>query len=224
MDHLVSRASAAYDIVSHSASFSILIGGTSGCGKSTIASVLASRVGINNVISTDSIRHILRTYLDPNDAQFAPLWVSTYEAGSCVSPDPTVSEKNRLLQGYAEQCRMVCAYLNDVITDAERNKEPVIIEGVHLTPEEMINLMKNHPSVIPFLVLISNEEKHMERIAVRAKYLSLDPQRNKYVKNMANIRHIQKKNYKKAVEYDVSPRSSPLPPCPLPSHCSASNL
>ncbi len=33
--------------------------------------------------------------------------------------------------------------------------------------------------------------KHVERMAVRAKYMTLDPNKNKYVKNMRNIRWIQ---------------------------------
>ena len=33
--------------------------------------------------------------------------------------------------------------------------------------------------------------KHVERMAVRAKYMTMDPNKNKYVKNMKNIRWIQ---------------------------------
>lgn len=51
--------------------------------------------------------------------------------------------------------------------------------------------MKKHPSIIPFMVYITNEDKHMERFAVRAKYMTLDPAKNKYVKYIRNIRTIQ---------------------------------
>ena len=51
--------------------------------------------------------------------------------------------------------------------------------------------MKKHPSIVPFMVYISNEEKHLERFAVRAKYMTLDPEKNKYVKYIRNIRTIQ---------------------------------
>lgn len=54
-----------------------------------------------------------------------------------------------------------------------------------------IGLMKKHPSIIPFMIYISNEEKHLERFAVRAKYMTLDPAKNKYVKYIRNIRTIQ---------------------------------
>lgn len=54
-----------------------------------------------------------------------------------------------------------------------------------------MGLMKKHPSIIPFMVYIANEEKHLERFAVRAKYMTLDPAKNKYVKYIRNIRTIQ---------------------------------
>jgi 2-phosphoglycerate kinase len=38
---------------------------------------------------------------------------------------------------------------------------------------------------------VSNEAKHRERFAVRAKYMTLDPTRNRYVKYIRNIRIIQ---------------------------------
>ena len=54
-----------------------------------------------------------------------------------------------------------------------------------------MGLMKKHPSIIPFMIYIVNEEKHLERFAVRAKYMTLDPAKNKYVKYIRNIRTIQ---------------------------------
>lgn len=54
-----------------------------------------------------------------------------------------------------------------------------------------MGLMRKHPSIIPFMIYISNEGKHTERFAVRAKYMTLDPTKNKYVKYISNIRAIQ---------------------------------
>lgn len=54
-----------------------------------------------------------------------------------------------------------------------------------------MGLMRKHPSIIPFMIFITNEDKHLERFAVRAKYMTLDPAKNKYVKYIKNIRTIQ---------------------------------
>lgn len=66
-----------------------------------------------------------------------------------------------------------------------------------------MGLMKKHPSIIPFMIYISNEEKHLERFAVRAKYMTLDPARNKYVKYIRNIRTIQEYLCKRADKHLV---------------------
>jgi hypothetical protein len=102
----------ASDITEHKRSFIILLCGTSGTGKSTLASLLASRLGITKVIgdhifqytwtfscahpllfvvvmicqiqviSTDSIRHVLRTCV-PREENLC-LFASTYEAGDLM--------------------------------------------------------------------------------------------------------------------------------------------
>ena len=59
------------------------MGGTSGTGKSTLASLLASRLGISTVLSTDSIRHIMRNFLSKD--KLSVLFASTYEASKQVS-------------------------------------------------------------------------------------------------------------------------------------------
>jgi hypothetical protein len=63
--------------------------------------------------------------------------------------------------------------------------------------------MKKHPSIIPFMIYISNEGKHTERFAVRAKYMTLDPTKNKYVKYINNIRTIQEYLCSRADKYLV---------------------
>lgn len=66
-----------------------------------------------------------------------------------------------------------------------------------------MGLMKKHPSIIPFMIHITNEDKHLERFAVRAKYMTLDPAKNKYVKYIRNIRTIQDYLCKRAEKHFV---------------------
>lgn len=66
-----------------------------------------------------------------------------------------------------------------------------------------MGLMKKHPSIIPFMIYITNEDKHLERFAVRAKYMTLDPDKNKYVKYIRNIRTIQEYLCKRADKHLV---------------------
>ncbi|XP_075513390.1 P-loop NTPase domain-containing protein LPA1 homolog 2-like [Primulina tabacum] len=212
-------------------SVTVLLCGTSGCGKSTLSALLGSRLGITTVISTDSIRHMMRSFVD--EKQNPLLWASTYHAGEHLDPvavaeakakkkakksagisaasfgkddassiltgksegnisgRDVISQKQMAIDGFKAQSEMVIDSLDRLITAWEERKESVVVEGVHLSLNFVMGLMKKHPSVIPFMIYISNEEKHLERFAVRAKYMTLDPAKNKYVKYIRNIRTIQ---------------------------------
>jgi 2-phosphoglycerate kinase len=85
----------------------ILLAGTSGTGKSTLASILGTRLGIQTVLSTDSIRHIMRNFL--NEAENPILFCSTYEAGTHIPQDirNELSESAITLKGYKQQAKLV---------------------------------------------------------------------------------------------------------------------
>ncbi|XVE79799.1 hypothetical protein DITRI_Ditri14bG0084900 [Diplodiscus trichospermus] len=217
-------------------SVTVLLCGTSGCGKSTLSALLGSRLGITTVISTDSIRHMMRSFANENENPL--LWASTYHAGEFLDPVavaeakakkrakkmagiaqslpkgelsdgssagksvalPTesgstitefISSKQMAVEGFKAQSEMVIDSLDRLITAWEERKESVVVEGVHLSLNFVMGLMKKHPSIIPFMIYITNEDKHLERFAVRAKYMTLDPAKNKYVKYIRNIRTIQ---------------------------------
>ncbi|KAJ6830604.1 P-loop NTPase domain-containing protein LPA1-like [Iris pallida] len=102
-----------------------------------------------------------------------------------------IGKKQMAVEGLKAQSEMVIDSLDRLITAWEDRKESVVVEGVHLSLNFVMGLMKKHPSIIPFMIYITNENKHMERFAVRAKYMTLDPAKNKYVKYIRNIRTIQ---------------------------------
>ncbi|XP_022752885.1 P-loop NTPase domain-containing protein LPA1 homolog 1-like isoform X2 [Durio zibethinus] len=195
-----------------------------------------SRLGITTVISTDSIRHMMRSFV--NEKENPLLWASTYHAGECLDPvavaeakakkratkmagiaqslpkgelgdgssacksdarpiesgstsTELINPKQMAVEGFKAQSEMVIDSLDRLITAWEERKESVVVEGVHLSLNFVMGLMRKHPSIIPFMIYITNEDKHLERFAVRAKYMTLDPAKNKYVKYIRNIRTIQ---------------------------------
>ncbi|KAM7502109.1 hypothetical protein LguiB_001013 [Lonicera macranthoides] len=227
-------------------SMTVLLCGTSGCGKSTLSALLGSRLGITTVISTDSIRHMMRSFVD--EKQNPLLWASTYHAGEYLDPVAVaeakakkkakkldgvstlslskddeidgsvtgksqpdgasntvelISGKQMAVEGFKAQSEMVIDSLDRLITAWEERKESVVVEGVHLSLNFVMGLMKKHPSIIPFMIYITNEDKHLERFAVRAKYMTLDPDKNKYVKYIRNIRTIQEYLCKRADKHLV---------------------
>ena len=73
---------------------------------------------------------------------------------------------------------------------AERRS--LIVEGVHLNVELMMSLLAQHTCCVPVLVHISNEAKHRQRFAVRAKYMALNSDSNRYFAHYDAIRTIQR--------------------------------
>jgi len=61
----------------------VLLAGTSGTGKSTLSSLLGSRLGISTVISTDTIRHVMRNFVAKEDDPI--IFASTYETAAFVN-------------------------------------------------------------------------------------------------------------------------------------------
>lgn len=61
----------------------IILGGTSGTGKSTLSSIIAEQLNIKNVISTDHIRHIMRNFISQQEQPV--LFASTYDAWKSVN-------------------------------------------------------------------------------------------------------------------------------------------
>jgi 2-phosphoglycerate kinase len=96
-----------------------------------------------------------------------------------------------MLDGYREQRGAILEHAEKLVDSFVARNESIVIEGVHLSGEFAITMMKRHASVVPFLVHISNRDKHMERFAVRAKSMTLRPDSNRYVKHLESIRSIQ---------------------------------
>lgn len=72
-----------------------------------------------------------------------------------------------MAQGYKAQSEMVLESLDRLIGAYEARRESLVVEGVHLSLNSVVRLMQRHPSILPFLIHISNEAKHRERFAVR---------------------------------------------------------
>lgn len=205
----------AKEVTQRRQSFVVLLGGTSGTGKSTLAALLAARLRLTTVLPTDSVRHVLRAFTSKEEHPCA--FVSTYQAGDALSeaevaalatPSETSASsgnliaaattsatrlhKRKVLRGYALQSDVVLDKLDRVLTMFEERRQSLVVEGVHLNTDRMVELVRRHPNCVPFVIYISNEVKHRERFAVRARHMTIDPQENKYIKYFDNIRIIQR--------------------------------
>ncbi|KAG6969527.1 hypothetical protein JG688_00005269 [Phytophthora aleatoria] len=131
----------AKEITQRNQSFAVLLGGTSGTGKSTLASLLAARLRLTTVLPTDSVRHVLRSFTSKEENPCA--FVSTYQAGDALSPEMVAAlqgdredmsaarlHKKMVLKGYKMQSDLVLEKLDRVLTMFEERKQSLVVEGI----------------------------------------------------------------------------------------------
>ncbi|KAF8728007.1 hypothetical protein HU200_018580 [Digitaria exilis] len=93
----------------------ILVCGTACTGKSTIATQLAQRLNLPNVLQTDMVYELLRTSTD-----------------SCVGCDFNSPEE--LITEFCRECRVVRKGLAGDLKKAMKDGKPIMIERIHLDP------------------------------------------------------------------------------------------
>ncbi|CEM35656.1 unnamed protein product [Vitrella brassicaformis CCMP3155] len=187
--HMLLDLAIASQLATRRRSAIILIAGVPGTGKSTLAFHLANQLQIATVLATDSIRHAARHFYTKKENPI--LYASTYNAGDHVDESEGLSKAERVLKGYLLQSAMVSEFVETFVAGFVRERESVIVEGVHLTVDFMVELCRKHAACVPFLVFIEDEERHMGRFQVRGKNMTLDPKQNKYIGHLPAIRQIQ---------------------------------
>ena len=169
-----------------------LIGGTAGSGKSTTATMLASRLDIVRTQSTDMLREIMRTMIPK---QLMPvLHESSFAAWKVL---PGQHQANRqvsdalLVQGYRSQADLLSVATEAVIQRAIRERVSLVLEGVHIHPAFMEKLQRETDAVvIPIMLGVLKRKQLQQQIQGRG---SSAPKRRagRYLENFDAIWRLQ---------------------------------
>ena len=122
----------------------VLLGGTTGVGKSTIATMLAARLGITRVIATDVIRQVLRAFFTPE--AMPSVHHSAFDAGG--------------IEGYADQAAHVGTAAEAMIERAVNEAKPMVLEGVHVTPGAVSPEVRSRCVLVEALLVVEDQELH----------------------------------------------------------------
>ncbi|MGE5635425.1 MAG: hypothetical protein ACM3UV_00565 [Nocardioidaceae bacterium] len=139
----------------------VLIGGTTGVGKSTLATMLAARLGITRVIASDTVRQVLRAFFT-HDAM-PSVQRSAFEAGG--------------IDGFREQAVHVEVGTAAIVARSCSEGQPVLLEGIHVVPGALPEAVREACVVVEALVTVSDEELHRGHFSLRrgrppGRYLS----------------------------------------------------
>jgi 2-phosphoglycerate kinase len=166
----------------------ILIGGATGVGKSTIATQLATRLGITRVVSTDAVREVLRSSFTKE--MFPTLYESSFNADKAVR-QPIPHSGDRLIIGFREQAAAVAVGAQSLIDRAVAENTDVILEGAHLVPGFLEKVDSDDAVIVPLLVTVDDEDLHRGHFYRRDRDTGARGS-ERYLKAFKKIRKIQK--------------------------------
>ena len=162
----------------------ILIGGTTGTGKSAIAAEVAHRLGITRVTSTDFLRQTLRVIIPRTVAP--SLHLSSFAAGRAVEGADGVL--SRTVIGFLAQARHVRVAVDAVLNRAHEERLSMVLEGVHLVPES--RRVRADAIVVSCLITVDDPIDHASRFHSRDRECYGRRPADKYLAAFDEIRQI----------------------------------
>ena len=136
----------------------ILIGGASGVGKSTAATLLAARLNITRTQSTDMLREVLRTL---RSAEVAPeLHYSSFNAWKAFEQEEANEDLSvRIHRGFNRQADEVEKAVRALLDRAQKEQSSIIVEGVHIRPSIIKRLrLESDVILIPVMLMVDRQK------------------------------------------------------------------
>jgi len=163
----------------------VLIGGTTGVGKSTIATEVAHRLGITRIVSTDSIRQVMRGIFSKD--LMPAIYESSFNAWRGLRV-PVPHGANPVIVGFREQTAVVTTGIKSLIERAVIEGVSMIVEGIHLVPGYIDASEFHNALVVQLIVTVDDEEAHRSHFYIREVQTEGSRPHQKYRANFDNIR------------------------------------
>jgi 2-phosphoglycerate kinase len=161
----------------------MLLSGTTGVGKSTLATMAAHRLGVTRVIATDVIRQVLRASFSRD---FMPsVHSSAFEVG---------------MEDYREQADAVGTGVVAIVERACAEGTPIVIEGVHVIPGMLAPDLRERCVVVEAVLVVEDDELHRAHFEARGDRRPAD----RYLARFQQIRELQQHLAGRAVEHEVA--------------------
>jgi len=143
----------------------LLLGGTSGVGKTTLSLEVARRLGIGRVQSTDSIRQIMRL-LVPRELVPA-IHASSYDA--YLSLPYESGRKHSVIDGFRAQAAAVSIGVRASIERTIEESVNLVMDGVSIVPDLLVlDSYRGSADVVMLLVATRDEDALRSRFHARS--------------------------------------------------------
>jgi 2-phosphoglycerate kinase len=170
----------------------MLIGGTTGCGKSTIATEVAHRLGIIRTQSTDMLREVMRMLIP--ERLLPALHTSSFNAWRKMPTFKELKEatEEMMINGYLHQSELVSVPCEAVIQRALSERVSLIVEGVHVHPGLIERFRKGSTAVIvPVMLAVLKQDRLKRQLKGRGVTAPDRDAQSKYLSNFDSIWALQ---------------------------------
>jgi 2-phosphoglycerate kinase len=167
----------------------ILMGGATGVGKSTVATMLAARLGITRQVSTDVIREVMRSSFAPD--LMPVLYNSSFSAFEALGAMPLPETTDKVILGFLEQAATVWVGIRALIDRAVVERTNFIIEGAHVVPGIVDEKYFKDAFVVQMVLSVDDQNEHLSHFEIREVETEGARPFKKYIDNFDNIRRIQ---------------------------------
>ncbi len=182
----------------------LLIGGTTGSGKSTLSSELAHRLNIVRTQSTDMLREVMRLMIPRR--LMPTLHSSSFQAHEEMVQTESSSDKGffaPLEAGYLMQAEQVGVGIEAVLQRAEREQVSLILEGIHVHPAMQSRLLENSNAlVVPLMIAVTKKKSLRKQLKGRGQQVS-SRRSERYLKHFDSIWDLQSFLTDQAEKHDV---------------------
>ncbi len=164
----------------------LLLGGSSGAGKTSVGSEIAHLLGIERVVTTDSVREIMRMMFSRD--LLPTLHYSSYEAWKGWTGE---TSSDAVIGAFLEQSNRVNVGVTALVDRAGKENHNLVIEGVHLVPGLLdYERLQTRAYCVHVVLANLNPEAYARRFSLRAsRQESRSPE--KYLENIDAILQIQ---------------------------------
>jgi 2-phosphoglycerate kinase len=183
----------------------LLIGGTTGSGKSTIGAEVAHRLNIIRTQSTDMLREVMRLMLP---VQLMPeLHSSSFNAWRTLpTADGTQDHPSAqdLEQGYLIQSNQVGVALEGVIGRAIKERVSLILEGIHVHPGIQADLRSSTEAIVVPIILAVLKRKQLRKHLQGRGHQVKTRRAKRYLVHFEEIWQLQTLLLSNADEHDIA--------------------
>jgi 2-phosphoglycerate kinase len=178
----------------------VLIGGTTGVGKSTIAAEVAHRLGITRISSTDSIREVMRAIFSKD--LMPAIYESAFSAWRGLRV-PVPEGANPVVVGFREQSAVVNTGVKALISRAVHEGISMVVEGVHLVPGYLDPRQFSNARVVQLVIGVEDEQSHRSHFYIRETQTHGVRSHDRYERNFEHIRLLGTYIESLAREHDI---------------------